>query len=130
MVDSRALSVEKILGSITLPDGNSTLIGFTVEGREYHLALSPALLMNVLLTAMKARTNLDENASSGTDQFTVLPCDKWEIRMLNKGAIFIFSFRVPGGAWIRLKVPQGAPHRCEKLWRPWKADQFLLPRAD
>jgi hypothetical protein len=63
--------------------------------------------MNVLLTAMKARTNLDENASSGADQFTVLPCDKWEIRMLNKGAIFIFSFRVPGGAWIRLKVPQG-----------------------
>ena len=97
-------------------DGNSTLIELSAAGGMYHFALSPNLLMDLLLTALKARTNWDQIKAPGAARATVPPCDKWEIRTLNKGRFLVFGFRHPSGAWVRLKVSQaGATSMRETL---------------
>ena len=95
IVGTQALAVEKIIGSKMASDGNSTLIELSAAGGMYHFALSPNLLMDLLLTALKARTNWDQIKAPGAARATVLPCDKWEICTLNKGRPLVFCLPTP-----------------------------------
>jgi hypothetical protein len=112
MDDNRAVVVEKILGSKISSDGKSMTIGLIANMSEIKLDFSPTVLTTLALTALKAKSILDAKTSQGnpidSGALHAFPCDGWEIRKSLDGAFLLLSFRVTGGAWVRVQVPSAA----------------------
>ena len=106
MVPAQTVSVKNILGLKLSADGQSAAIGLASESSEYHLSFSTDLLAVLALTALKAKTDLEEKAPElkQPNKIHAFPCDKWEIRKSADGGLLLFGFRHVSGAWIRLQV--------------------------